>query len=338
LGESRTSIESGKERVGLETTLKGRSLLKLTEFSASEIRALLALAGQVKAERRQGIFPQRLRHKNFAMVFLKPSARTRMSFVTATVDEGAHLEIFPAEDIRFGIKESARDVARLMGRLFDGIAFRGFEHEGLEELARFAGVPVWNCLCDLYHPTQVLADLMTVEEVFGRLDVPIAYVGDGRNNVARTLALGASIMGLDLRILAPRELWPGSGLLAEARSTAAPGCAITVTADPGEALRGAAVVYGDVWVSMGEEHEVAHRVSLLTPYRVTRELMARTGRSDTVLLHCLPSLHDLRTSFAREHPDVLDVDDQVFEGPQSRVFDQAENRMHTIKALMLLTA
>src|SRR5919202_3470939 len=318
--------------------LKGRSLLTLLEYSPAEIAAILDTAAAVKREKREGVYPRRLEHRNVALIFLKPSARTRMAFVVAASDEGAHLEILRAEDIRFGVKESTRDIARLTGRLFDGIAFRGFDHADAEDLAEHSGIPVWNALTDLYHPTQALADLFTFRESFGELEgLPVVYVGDGRNNQARSLVVGAAKTGLDLRILSPKELQPAraevDGILASEPEAGT----VLATDDPDEALRDAAIVYGDVWVSMGEEDKLEERLALLRGYKVTPELMAKTGRSDTVYLHCLPAFHDLETEYAREHPDVREVDDEVFESPQSRVFDLAENRMHTIKALMVLT-
>lgn len=277
--------------------------------------------------------------KNIALIFLKPSCRTRVSFVVAATQSGAHPEIFGREDIRFGIKESVRDIARVFGRVFDGVMFRGFEHSTVAEFAEYAGVPVWNGLCDSYHPTQVLADLLTLLENFGSLEgLPLTYVGDGRNNMAITLAIAAAKLGLDLRILAPEKLQPApeqiAELLADAESDRAK---ITVTADAQLALAGSAAVYGDVWVSMGEEEQTRERIELLRDLKVTAELMAATGRADSIYLHCLPAFHGQDTETAIAHPDICEVDDEVFEGAQSRVFDQSENRMHTAKALMQLT-
>ncbi len=319
-------------------SLKGRSLLTLRDFDAHEIQHMIDTAADLKAAKRSGIYPRRLTGKNIALIFLKPSTRTRAAFAVAAADEGANLEVLPPHDIRFGEKESVKDIARVLGRLFDGIVFRGFEHERVREIATWAGVPVWNALCDTYHPTQVLADLLTVREVFGRLrGVRLAYVGDGRNNLARSLMIGAAKMGVDLRILAPTELCPSPELVKELMNEAAVGARIVVTQEPREALAGCEAVYNDVWVSMGEEHLVAERVALLRAFKVTPRLMALTGRPDTIYLHCLPALHDDSTEFAREHPEVCEVSDEVFESPQSRVFDQAENRMHTAKAVMVLT-
>jgi ornithine carbamoyltransferase len=323
----------------MPTNLKGRSLLTLRELSTDDIQRLVDLAIEFKQLKRAGVHPRNLQGKNIALIFLKPSCRTRVSFVVAASDEGAHLEMFAAEDIRFGKKESVKDIARVFGRMFDGIAFRGLEHAAIEEMARFAGIPVWNCLCDEYHPTQVLADLMTVQENFGRLKgIRMAYVGDGRNNMATTLAIGARAMGIDLRIVSPRALHPDPQHLA--RCTPDQGEAtgrVTLTERVEDGVRDCEVVYTDVWVSMGEEAKTAERIAQLKPYRVTAEMMALTGRSDSIFLHCLPALHDLSTEIARAHPDLCEVTDEVFEGPRSRVFDQAENRMHTAKALMVAT-
>jgi len=285
----------------------------------------------VRDEKRRGERPLRLAGRNVAIVFLKPSARTRAAFVVAAADEGAHPEVLRSEDIRFGAKESVKDIARVLGRLYDGIAFRGSGDDVLRALVEHSGVPVWNALTESFHPTQALADMLTLRDEFGRLeDVPVTYVGDGRNNVVRSLAIGAAKTGFELRILAPPDLQ-----LPPEEVAALGGGRVTTTDDPRAALEGSAAVYGDVWVSMGEEAELARRVDLLRDFKVTEQLMSLTGRDDTIYLHCLPALHDLETDFARANPDVREVDDAVFEGPRSRVFDQAENRMHTAKALMI---
>ncbi|WP_399929027.1 ornithine carbamoyltransferase [Streptomyces kanamyceticus] len=319
--------------------LKGRSLLSLREFSGDEIRELLGKAADLKERTALGENVPALAGKNIALIFLKPSCRTRVSFVVASTQSGAHPEIFNREDIRFGIKESVRDIARVFGRVFDGVMFRGFEHATVAEFAQYAGVPVWNGLCDSYHPTQVLADLLTLRENFGDLEgLPLTYVGDGRNNMAVTLAIAAAKLGLDLRILAPAPLQPApeviEELLAGRESEQA---RVLVTDSPEEALRGSACVYGDVWVSMGEEDQTRERIDLLRDLKVTSDLMALTGREDSIYLHCLPAFHLLDTETAIANPDICEVDDDVFEGEQSRVFDQSENRMHTAKALMQLT-
>ena len=321
------------------STLRGRSLLSLRDCDAAEITELLDRAADTKERAARGEYIHALAGKNIALIFLKPSTRTRVSFVVAATQSGAHPEIFGRDDIRFGTKESVRDIARVFGRVFDGIMFRGFEHSAIAEFAEYAGVPVWNGLSDTYHPTQVLADLLTLRENFGTLEgLPVTYVGDGRNNMAITLAIGAAKLGLDLRILAPKELQLSpeqvAELLAEAESDQAK---ITVTSSPKEALAGSAAVYSDVWVSMGEEDQTDRRIELLHDLKITAELMALTGRSDTIYLHCLPAFHNLDTEMAQARPDICEVDDDVFEGKQSRVFDQSENRMHTAKALMQLT-
>jgi len=319
--------------------LKGRSLLSLREFSPAEITELLRRAAELKFRGAHGQFVPVLAGKNIALIFLKPSARTRVSFVVAATQSGAHPEIFNREDIRFGIKESVRDIARVFGRVFDGIMFRGFEHSTVVEFDRYAGVPVWNGLTDSYHPTQVLADLLTLQENFGGLEgLPVTYVGDGRNNVAITLAIAAAKVGLDLRILAPTPLQPEPEMIAQLLAERESGAArIAVTAAKDEALAGVAAVYGDVWVSMGEDDQTRERISLLRELKVTSDLMALSGREDTIYLHCLPAFHRLDTETAIANPDICEVDDDVFEAKQSRVFDQSENRMHTAKALMQLT-
>jgi len=323
----------------MAVNIRGRSLLSLKDFGRDEIKHLIDGGIEFKRLKRAGIFPRNLANKNIALIFLKASCRTRTAVAVAAADEGANLEILRHEEIRFGKKESVRDVARVLGRMFDGIAFRGFDHGIIEDLAQHAGVPVWNCLCDLYHPTQVLADFMTIQEEFGKLaGVRVAYVGDGRNNMARSLVIGAIKLGVDLRIVAPVPLQLSAEALRSLYS-ALPGETgqVRMTADLQEGLADCDIVYGDVWVSMGEEHLVEERIELLRDYKVTSEVMALTKNPAAIYLHCLPSLHDLETEFGREHPDALEVSNEVFEGPNSRVFDQAENRMHTLKSLMVAT-
>ncbi len=312
--------------------LKGRSLSSMRNHTRAEIELMLDTAADARERKRRGERPLRLAGRNIAVVFLKPSSRTRAAFVVAAADEGAHAEVLRAEDVRFGVKESVKDIARVLGRLYDGIAFRGFGEDVLEALVEHSGVPVWNALTERYHPTQALADMLTLRDEFGTLErLAITYVGDGRNNVARSLAIAASKMGFQLRILAPPELQLPAEELGEF------GDAVLATHDPEVALHESAAVYNDVWVSMGEEGELERRISLLRDFKVTPELMAATGRDDTIYLHCLPAYHDLETEFARAHPDAREVDDAVFEGPQSRVVDQAENRLHTAKAVMVLS-
>jgi ornithine carbamoyltransferase len=257
----------------------------------------------------------------------------------ACIDEGAHPEYLGKGDIQLGKKETVADTARVLGRMFDGIEFRGFSHETVEILAEYAGVPVWNGLTDTWHPTQILADLLTVKEEFGRLDgLALAYVGDGRNNMANSLMIGCAKLGMDMRIVAPEKLQPEAELVARAESICAEtGGAVTVTADVAIGVCGSHVIYTDVWASMGEEDKIEERTSLLAPYKVTPVMMAASGLRETIFLHCLPAFHNLETEVAKKYPEIREVSDEVFEGPQSRVFDQAENRLHTIKAVMVAT-
>ena len=323
----------------MPTNLKGRSLLTLNEFTGGELTTLIDRAITCKKLKAARIFNEGLKNRNICGIFLKPSGRTSTSFVVASVDEGAHLQFFPAENIRFGYKESVTDFARLVGRLFDGIAFRGFEHEVAEQLAKHSGIPVWNGLTDTHHPTQVLADAMTFVEEFGTArNLNVAYLGDGRNNMATSLVIGALKFGYHLKIVAPKALQPTSAIWKDIHdNTPERNGSVTVTDAVADGVAEADVVYTDVWVSMGEEVSVAERIQLLKPYKVTPEVMRRTGRSRSIFMHCLPAFHDLETEFARQYPELIEVDDQVFQSSQSRVLDQAENRMHTIKALMLET-
>lgn len=324
----------------MPTNLRGRSLLTLADYSSDEIVHLVTLASELKSLKRAGVFPKNLVNKNIALIFIKPSCRTRTAFVVAASDEGAHAEIFGPEDIRFGIKESVPDIARVFGRMFDGIMFRGFAHETVSTMARYAGVPVWNGLCDEYHPTQVLADLLTLQERFGDLrGLPFTYVGDARNNQATSLIIASKKLGLDFRLLAPKELHPSEQTMARvgALDGCRPGGRILITDDSARALEGSAAIYGDVWVSMGEEKLWKERVALLRNYKISEAMFEKTGRPDTVFLHCLPALHDGSTEFEKECPGIQEVEDSVFEGPHSLVFDQAENRMHTAKAVMVAT-
>lgn len=319
--------------------MKNRSLLTLNEFSGTELARLVDRAIDCKRLKQARIFNHGLKNRNICGIFLKPSGRTSTSFVVASHDEGAHLQFFPAENIRFGHKESVKDFARLVGRLFDGIAFRGYDHAVAEELARHAGIPVWNGLTDTHHPTQVLADVMTFKEEFGRISgLNIAYMGDGRNNMVTSLAIGALKFGYNLRVVAPAALQPTAAMKSEINERTPERLgSIDVTENVAEGVADADVVYTDVWVSMGENVSVEERIRLLKPYKVTPDVMKATGRGGAIFMHCLPAFHDLETEVARQYPDLVEVDDAVFEGPQSRVFDQAENRMHSIKALMLET-
>jgi ornithine carbamoyltransferase len=307
--------------------LRGRSLLTLKDFSAAEIRTVLDIARRVKRERRAGRTRQRFRGRTLALLFEKRSTRTRCAFETAFGEEGGHPVFLSQQDIHLGSKEALEDTARVLGRMFDAIEFRGYRQDTVETLAKWSGVPVYNGLTDEWHPTQVLADLLTLEEAFGSLaGRRLAFVGDGRNNVAHTLLVGCARMGVHVAVGAPPELAPAPEVTAWAREEAArTGSSVLVSADPGEAVRRADAVYTDVWVSMGEEEKGAERVRLLSPWQVTAGLMERTGRADAIFLHCLPAVKG------------KEVTVEVIEGPRSRVWDQAENRKHTIKALMLAT-
>ncbi|MCB1051903.1 MAG: ornithine carbamoyltransferase [Acidobacteria bacterium] len=319
--------------------LKGRHLLKLADFSPQEILYLLDLADRLKAEKKAGVYHKYLANKNIALIFEKPSTRTRCAFVVACYDEGAHPEYLGKNDIQIGKKETVADTARVLGRMFDGIQFRGFKHQTVETLAEFAGVPVWNGLTDTFHPTQILADFQTVREQFGRLKgIVFAYCGDGRNNMANSLMIGAAKMGMDFRIVAPKSLFPDPKIhemaLGFAKET---GASIRLTDSVAEGVKGADVIYTDVWASMGEEAILGERIALLSPYQVNRAMFDQTGNPNCTFLHCLPAFHNQDTELSQQFPNICEVTEEIFEGPMSLVFQQAENRMHTIKAVMVAT-
>ena len=306
--------------------LKGRSFLTLKDFTAEEISYLLDLAADLKAKKKQGITGESLKGKNIALIFEKPSTRTRCSFTIGCLDEGGHAEYLGREDIQLGHKESVKDTARVLGRMFDGIEFRGFSQKTVEDLAEYSGVPVWNGLTDEYHPTQILADFLTMKEQFGYLKgLNFVYLGDGRNNMANSLMIGCAKMGVNFAIIAPKELWPTDDLVDLCKSYAAESGSDIVITDSTDAVVGADVLYTDVWCSMGEEDKAAERIALLTPYQINSELMAKTGKKETIFMHCLPAVKE------------KEVTEEVFESAQSVVFDEAENRMHTIKAVMVAT-
>lgn len=319
--------------------LKGRHLLTLADFSPQEIQFLIDLAIKLKADKYAGVYGKNLEGKNIALIFEKPSTRTRCAFVVACVDEGAHPEYLGKNDIQFGKKETVADTARVLGRMFDGIQFRGFAHATVEGLAQHAGVPVWNGLTDAYHPTQVLADFQTIKEEFGYLKgIKLAYAGDGRNNVANSLMIGASKMGMDFRIVAPESLFPDKSLVERCSDWAdQSGGKITVTADVAHGVANADAIYTDVWASMGEEDKIPERIALLKDYQVNEAMLEKTGNENVIFLHCLPAFHNPDTDVSTKFPDICEVSDGVFEGPHSRVFDEAENRVHTIKAVMVAT-
>jgi len=319
--------------------LRGRGLLTLYDLSDEELLYVLDLAAELKERKRSGTRGEMLTRKSIAMVFEKLSTRTRCAAAVALADEGGSAEYLYARETHLGKKESVVDTARVLGRMFDGILFRGYKQETVELLAGHSGVPVWNGLTDDAHPTQTLADLLTVQESFGRLKgLKLVYLGDGRNNVVNSLMAGAAKVGMDFVNCAPPELSPRPDLVAKAARIAdGNGGRVTVESEPSRAVKGANVVYTDVWVSMGEESMFAERTALLRPYQVNMEIMRQTGNleaDEVMFLHCLPAFHDHNTDLTRD-TGPLEVTDEVFESPFSHVFDEAENRVHTIKALLL---
>ena len=316
--------------------LKNRSLLRLSDFTDAEMLDLVELAIALKARRKAGVRGELLHRKHVALIFDQSSTRTRNSASIAIRDEGGDAEYLTKNDIHLGAKESVKDTARVLGRIFDGILFRGFAQKTVETLKAYSGVPVWNGLTDDCHPTQILADLMTMKETFGRLKgLRVAYVGDGRNNVANSLMVGCAKAGIDYVNCTPAELTPEKALVDAAVAVAAAnGSTVTVCNDPKQGVKGANVLYTDVWVSMGEEAQKEVRLKLLRPYQVNMDLVAATGNQggELIFLHCLPAFHDHETTVSAES-GALEVTDDVFESDFSKVFIEAENRMHTIKAL-----
>lgn len=329
----------------MPVNLKGRNFLTLKDFSPEEIRYLLDLSKDLKAKKRMGIKGNLLEGKNIVLLFEKTSTRTRCAFEVAAYDEGAHVTFLGSNDSQMGKKESLEDTAKVLGRFYDGIEFRGFKQETVEILAKHAGIPVWNGLTDLYHPTQILADLLTITEHVAKPlnKVKFAYVGDARNNMGNSLMIGAAKMGMDFRAVAPKALFPSEELVAEMRELAKEtGAKITLTEDIAEGVRDVDVIYTDVWVSMGEEDQFEERIKLLSPYQVNMEMIKMTGNPDVIFMHCLPAFHDLETKVGKEIYEKfglkeMEVTDEVFRSKHSVVFDEAENRMHTIKAVMVAT-
>ncbi|NGO73262.1 ornithine carbamoyltransferase [Streptomyces boncukensis] len=328
--------------------LTGRPLLKELDLTPGEFRGLLALAAELKAAKRAGTEERRLRGRNLALIFEKSSTRTRTAFEVAAADQGAATTYLDPSGSHLGHKESVRDTARVLGRLYDGIQYRGRSQEVVEELAAYAGVPVFNGLTDLWHPTQMLADTLTMaEHAPGRPleELAFAYLGDARSNMGNSYLVTGALLGMDVRIVAPRALWPREPLIAEARALAdRTGARVTLTEQVEEGVRGADFVATDVWVSMGEPEETwDERIALLRPYAVTMDVLRATGRPGVRFLHCLPAFHDLGTAVGRRIHEryglsSLEVTDEVFESAEhSVVFDEAENRMHTIKALLVAT-
>ena len=325
-------------------SMKGRSFLKLLDYTPAEIDELLTLAARLKSMKKAGT-PHRLcEGKNIALIFEKTSTRTRCSFEVAAYDLGMGVTYLDPTGSQIGKKESIADTARVLGRLYDGIEYRGYGQEIVEELAKYAGVPVWNGLTNEFHPTQILADFLTIRERFGRLQgVKLVYLGDARYNMGNSLMVGAAKMGLQFVACAPKEYMPDPALIAACREISKEtGATLSFETDPIQAVRDADVLYTDVWVSMGEPESVwQERIAALSPYQVNRTLMEAASKS-AVFMHCLPAFHDLKTSIGRTMGEKfaraeMEVTDEVFESPQSLVFDEAENRMHTIKAVLLAT-
>lgn len=330
----------------MATELTGRHLLKELDLTPEEFRSLITLAAELKAARRAGTEERRLVGKNIALIFEKASTRTRCSFEVAAADQGAATTYLDPSGTHVGYKESAKDTARVLGRMFDAIQYRGSAQQTVEELAAHAGVPVYNGLTDDWHPTQMLADVLTMTEHSDRPleEISYAYLGDARNNMGNSYLVTGALLGMDVRIVAPRALWPEDAVVAGARELAErTGARITLTEDVAQGVAGADFVATDVWVSMGEPVEAwEERIGLLTPYAVTMDVLRATGNPDVRFLHCLPAFHDLGTQVGRELHEryglsSLEVTDEVFESEHSVVFDQAENRMHTIKAVMVAT-
>jgi ornithine carbamoyltransferase len=326
--------------------LLGRSILTLEELSAEEIRFLLQLAADLKAAKRAGTEEPQLLKKNIALIFEKDSTRTRTGFEVAAYDQGAHVTYLGPSGSHIGHKESMKDTARVLGRMYDAIEYRGFAQSLADELAAHAGVPVYNGLTNEAHPTQVLADFMTMREFTHKhlSDCKLAFLGDGRDNVAHTLAVGAAKVGIDMAIASPRSLWPEHDVIMRLNEEGkAVGGSVLLTDDPHEAVKHADFIYTDVWLSMGEDESAwEQRIKALIPYRVTSEIMAASGNPHTKFMHCLPAFHNTSTEVGADiHKrfgiDCMEVTEEVFESPASIVFDQAENRMHTIKAILVAT-
>ncbi len=326
--------------------LKNRSFLKLLDFTPEEINYLLNLSKELKAAKKTGTEEQKLKGKNIALIFEKSSTRTRCAFEVAALDQGAHVTYLGPSGSQIGHKESMKDTARVLGRMYDGIEYRGFGQKIVEELAEFSGVPVWNGLTDEYHPTQVLADFMTMLEHSKKKlsDISFCYLGDARNNVGNSLLVGGAKLGMDVRLCAPKDNLPEKELVDNCNSIAEEtGARITLTENVEEGVKGVDFLYTDVWVSMGEAKEVwEERIKLLKPYQINKKVIKLTGNPDVKFLHCLPAFHNRKTKIGEEiyqkyGLDGMEVTEEVFESNHSIVFDEAENRLHTIKAVMVAT-
>ncbi|MCF1616491.1 ornithine carbamoyltransferase [Tetragenococcus koreensis] len=330
----------------MTSVFQGRSLLAEKDFTRGELEYLIDLSLHLKDLKKRGVPHHYLEGKNIALLFEKNSTRTRSAFTTAAIDLGAHPEFLGANDIQLGKKESVEDTAIVLGSMFDGIEFRGFSQETVEELAEYSGVPVWNGLTDQWHPTQMIADFMTVKETFGRLeDITLVYVGDGRNNMANSLLVTGAILGVNVRICAPKELSPTQEVVDYAEKFAKEsGAQLMVTDDVEKGVKDANVLYTDVWVSMGEEDKFEERVNLLKPYQINMDMVKKTGNQDDnlIILHCLPAFHDTKTQYGKMVSekfgiDEMEITDEAFRSKHARQFEEAENRMHSIKAIMAAT-
>ena len=328
----------------MKLNLKGRSFLKLIDFTPDEIRGLLELSAELKRKKKSGISHRLCEGKNIALIFEKTSTRTRCSFEVAAADLGMHSVYLEPKSSQIGKKESIADTARVLGRMFDGIEYRGYGQSIVEALAEYSKIPVWNGLTNEFHPTQILADFLTIKEHFGKLEgIKLVYMGDSRYNMGNSLMVGCAKMGMHFVACSPKKYFPGTQLIEECRKIASEtGAELEFTDDPIQATKGADIIYTDVWVSMGEPDEVwKERITDLSPYAVTKEIMDNAGPSCR-FMHCLPAFHDLNTEIGMEiykkfGISHMEVSDEVFEGEQSIVFDEAENRMHTIKAVMAAT-
>ncbi|MCC5909445.1 MAG: ornithine carbamoyltransferase [Clostridiaceae bacterium] len=325
--------------------LQGKSFLTLKDFTTEEIHYLLELSKSLKIKKKTGGKVRLLEGKNIVLLFEKTSTRTRCAFEVAAADEGAFTTFLSGTDSQMMSKESIEDTAKVLGTMYDGIQFRGFHQESVEALAQHAGVPVWNGLTDMYHPTQILADLLTITEHVNKPlnQVKFVYVGDARNNMGNSLLIGAAKMGMDFVALAPKSLFPSPQLVEEMKGVAqANGGTITLTDNILQAVKGADVIYTDVWVSMGEEDQLKERINLLQPYQVNMDMLKATGNPNAIFMHCLPAFHDLETKVGKHIFEEfglkeLEVTDEVFRSKHSVVFNEAENRLHTIKAILVAT-
>mgnify|MGYP002622435355 CR=1 FL=1 len=324
--------------------LKNRNLLTLLDFTPEEIKYFLDLAKRLKKEKKEGIPHQVLKGKNIVLLFEKDSTRTRCAFEVAAYDLGMNATYIGSSGSQMGKKESIKDTARVLGRMFDGIEYRGYKQETVECLAKYSKVPVWNGLTEKFHPTQILADFLTIEEEKGHLNgIKFAYLGDGRYNMGNSYMVGSAKMGIDFRMVGPKELWPSDDLISKCKEIAKKtGAKITLTENIDEGVKDCDVISTDVWVSMGEDPNVwEERIQLLKPYQVNKELMAK-AKEDAIFIHCLPSFHNLETTVGMDVYNKfglngLEVTEEVFEGKASKVFDEAENRLHTIKAVIYAT-